>query len=82
MKNIKFDGILDDFTAIVLADEPGTTDKKLLFPVGIDKTSRQTLAEYGDNLINMQVKVYGNKPFEGYMSQPGIKTAYRIVIIQ
>ena len=80
--NTKFDGILENFTAIVLADETGTTDKKLLFPVGVDKTSRQTLAEYGDDLINMRVKVYGNKPFEGYMGQPGIKTAYRIVIMQ
>ena len=80
--NTKFDGILENFTAIVLADETGTRDKKLLFPVGVDKTSRQTLAEYGDDLINMRVKVYGNKPFEGYMGQPGIKTAYRIVIMQ
>lgn len=82
INNTKFDGILDNFTAIVLADKPGTTDKKWLFPVGIDKTSRETLAEYGDHLINMRVKVYGNKPFEGYMGQPGIKNAYKIVISQ
>ena len=80
--NTKFDGILENFTAIVLADKPGTTDKKLLFPVGVDKTSRPALAEYGDDLINMRVKVYGNKPFKGYMGQPGIDSAKRIIILQ
>ena len=81
LKNTKFDGILENFTAIVLADEPGTTDKKLLFPVGIDKPSRETLAKYGDNLINKHVKVYGNKPFDGYMGQAGINDAKQIVIL-
>ena len=81
LKNTKFDGILENFTAIVLADEPGTTDKKLLFPVGIDKPSRETLAKYGDNLINKHVKVYGQKPMEGYMYQPGIKNALQVVIL-
>ena len=79
--NPKFDGILDNFNAIVLADKPGTTDKKLLFPVGIDKNARQALAEYGDQLINMKVEVYGNKPIEGYMNQAGIKKAIKIIIL-
>lgn len=82
INNTKFDGILDDFTAIVLAEEPGTTDKKQLFPVGVNKASRPALAEYGDNLINMQVIVNGNKPLDGYMKQPGINNAYKIVILQ
>ena len=60
---------------------PGTTDKKLLFPVGIDKNARQALAEYGDQLINMKVEVYGNKPIEGYMNQAGIKKAIKIIIL-
>ncbi len=81
LNNPKFDGILDNFNAIVLADKPGTTDKKLLFPVGIDKNARQALAEYGDQLINMKVEVYGNKPIEGYMNQAGIKKAIKIIIL-
>jgi len=81
LNNSKFDGILENYTAIVLADKPGTTNKDLLFPVGIDKNARQTLAEYGDQLINMQVKVYGNKPIEGYMNQAGISRAIKIIIL-
>ena len=81
LNNPKFDGILENYTAIVLADMPGTTNKDLLFPVGIDKNARQILAEYGDQLINMQVKVYGNKPIEGYMNQAGISRAIKIIIL-
>ena len=81
LNNPKFDGILENYTAIVLADKPGTTNKELLFPVGIDKNARQALAEYGDQLINMQVKVYGNKPIEGYMNQAGISRAIKIIIL-
>ena len=81
LKNTKFDGILENFTAIVLADEPGTTQTEFLFPVGIDKDIRQILAEYGDNLISKRVKVYGQKPIAGYMYQPGIKNALQVVIL-
>ena len=80
LKEPKYDGILEDFTAIVLADEQGTTSKELLFPVGVDKDMRQALAEYGDNLINTQVKVLGDK--YNYMGQPGIKKAKQIIILQ
>jgi uncharacterized protein YdeI (BOF family) len=80
LKEPKYDGILEDFTAIVLADEQGTTSKELLFPVGVDKDMRQALAEYGDNLINTQVKVLGDK--YNYMGQPGIKKAKHIIILQ
>jgi hypothetical protein len=61
LEKTKYDGILTDFTAIVLADEPGTTDKKILFPIGLKKETRQILAEYGNELINMKVKVKGYK---------------------
>ena len=81
LNNPKFDGVLENYTAIVLADKPGTTNKELLFPVGIDKNARQALAEYGDQLINMQVKVYGNKPIDGYMNQAGISRAIKIIIL-
>ena len=81
LQNTKFDGILENFTAIVLADEPGTTQTEFLFPVGIDKDIRQILAEYGDNLISKRVKVYGQKPMKGYMYQPGIKNALQVVIL-
>lgn len=77
----KFDGILEDFTAIVLADEPGTTARELLFPVAVSKESRQSLADYGDALINKRVKVYGNKPMNGYMGQAGINPAVSIIIL-
>lgn len=80
LKEPKYDGILEDFTAIVLADEQGTTSKELLFPVGVDKDMSQALAEYGDNLINTQVKVLGDK--YNYMGQPGIKNAKQIIILQ
>ena len=82
LDNTKFDGILDNFTAIVLADEPGTTQKELLFPVGLNKDDRQKLAQYGDHLINMQVKVLGMKGLSGYMGQAGIKSAGMVTIIE
>lgn len=82
LKNTKFDGILENFTAIVLADEPGTTQKELLFPVGLETEDRQKLAQYGDNLINMKVKVLGMKGQKGYMGQAGFKTAGAVIIIE
>ena len=82
LKNTKFDGILENFTAIVLADEPSTTQKDLLFPVGLDTEDRQKLAQYGDNLINMRVKVLGMKGQKGYMGQAGFKTAGAVIIIE
>ena len=82
LANTKFDGILENFTAIVLADEPGTTQKELLFPVGLETEDRQKLAQYGDNLINMKVKVLGMKGQKGYMGQAGFKTAGAVIIIE
>lgn len=82
LANTKFDGILENFTAIVLADEPGTTQKDLLFPVGLETEDRQKLAQYGDNLINMKVKVLGMKGQKGYMGQAGFKTAGAVIIIE
>ena len=82
LKNTYFDGILENFTAIVLADEPGTTQKELLFPVGLDTEYRQSLAQYGDNLINMKVKVLGIKGQKGYMGQAGIKSAAIVTVIE
>ena len=82
LEKTKYDGILTDFTAIVLADEPGTTDKKILFPIGLKKETRQILAEYGNELINMKVKVQGYKHDKGYMGQPGINEAMQIIILR
>ena len=82
LEKTKYDGILTDFTAIVLADEPGTTDKKILFPIGLKKETRQILAEYGNELINMKVKVQGYKRNNGYMGQPGINEAMQIIILR
>lgn len=82
LEKTKYDGILTDFTAIVLADEPGTTNKKILFPIGLKKETRQILAEYGNELINMKVKVKGYKHDKGYMGQPGINEAMQIIILR
>ena len=80
LNNTKFDGILDNFTAIVLADESGTTQKELLFPVGLEKNMRQMLEQYGDHLINMQVKVLGMKGEWG--KHQGIPNAVQVTIIE
>ena len=82
LNNTKFDGILDNFTAIVLADESGTTQKELLFPVGLEKNMRQMLEQYGDHLINMQVKVLGMKGEWGRDKHQGIPNAVQVTIIE
>ena len=76
MDNAKFENIHEDYTAILLADEPGATDKKQLLPVETPPNLRKQLAEYGANLKNMLVIAIGTK--DTYLGQPGIKQAKSI----
>lgn len=76
MDNAKFENIHEDYTAILLADEPGATDKKQLLPVETPPSLRKQLAEYGANLKNMVVIAIGTK--DTYLGQPGIKQAKSI----
>jgi hypothetical protein len=76
MDNAKFENIHEDYTAILLADEPGATDKKQLLPVETPPSLRKQLAEYGANLKNMLVIAIGTK--DTYLGQPGIKQAKSI----
>jgi len=76
MDNAKFENIHEDYTAILLADEAGATDKKQLLPVETPPNLRKQLAEYGANLKNMLVIVIGTK--DTYLGQPGIKQAKSI----
>ena len=80
MDNAKFENIHENYTAILLADEPGTTDKKLLLPVETPTNLRNQLAEYGVNLKDMLVIAIGTK--DTYLGQPGIKRAKTIVQVQ
>ena len=79
MGNIKFEDINHDYTAIVLADDPETTELEKLFPIGVDIATRDELAEYGDKLKNLYVRVLGDK--ETYLRQPGFKKAVTITPI-
>ena len=80
MKNMKFENIHENFTAIVLADDTTTTDTEKLFPVGFKfKELQNKLAAYGEGLKNLRVVVFGNK--ETYFGQPGIKKAVSVVIV-
>jgi len=76
MDNAKFENIHEDYTAILLADEAGATDKKQLLPVETPPNLRKQLAEYGANLKNMLVIAIGTK--DTYLGQPGIKQAKSI----